>query len=614
MIAPFRDAPAQTPPNVSLNVTFIDEWAIYTLADWESNPDLFHIFIRNNSNEIVKYIFLEMQITLYGCPDPDIPTGEIGWGVTRGKEIMPYGQIIYKNDTEFNEGELMEDRFASEFQEAVVRTGSSLPAGTYTYNFRLLWNPNSRRNYHEAIQIASASQTVVMTMPAAPELLYPGDNTSEGQVILQQYPTFRWNSTGAKAGTPMYYRIKICEKQDNQSNDEAIGNLPLYEVTWDEVMTYYGSPWYLMESGFVFPIMFPYPGSAPSLVSGNSYVWQIYARSERNIRNASAGYNDQSEIFCFQFGESPENIIPPDGGEISVLQPILAWSSVIGAQGYKVRVTNNHGDPDPTVEMNFWEEDVHGNQMSRAPEGGILIPGNNYYWKVRALPDGRWSVPTGFTAIFDGEFSVQVNIPSVDPQLPQFSWTDLNRVNNYTLGIYTAQSPDALLTEITEIAAPFYNYTASDEPLQPNTTYFAKVDAYVNQQLVAVTEYEPFSFEPVDLGGREPPSLTITVPVEDPKHPQFSWSSVPDARQYEVFVNTTVNVSSNIWHGVSTSAEITYPDLAPELQNGNTYFAWVQPQNDTGEPLGAISRVEAFTIPEAASGGGEVLLEIIIGQ
>lgn len=602
---------AQTPA-VSMQVTLMESWAIYTMADYNRNPNLFIVYITNNENDsTVGYVILEMEISVIGCADPSVADGRLYWGVTNGVRLAPSQTITYRNDDSFYDN-IYSDDIRSEFVEAVINTGSALPAGYYQYSFRLCYT-ETRRNWYENVPvIASDYRDVTITQPTAPELIYPGEQTEEGIVIYETNPTFQWLSTSARSDVYIYYRILICEKREGQSNDEAIDNLPFFEVSWQEAGAAPGPPWKVREIGAVFPLTFPYPSSEEAFTAGRKYVWQVFARSERNMSNSSAGFSDESEIFCLQYGELPENLIPAEGGEMDIAQPAFSWSAALRAQGYEVRVSGELEPADPEVETNFWEETVAFNFLDHVPEGGILIPGRVYYWKVRAA-DGDWSTPTNFTARYMGVFNLDILCPEITPLEPQFSWTNITGIDRYDLVIYTSPDPSNVFHTIGDLSMVYYSYLPTDPQLEYNRQYQAKVKAYRENHLILETEYSPFlCHEPRGITGAAP-ELTVTIRQDFPRRPAFTWTPVSGAASYRLYINNSVITSRNIWNTTTSLFNLIYPAEALVLNFGATYFAWVQPLEETGDPMGPHSSVRAFTIPGQQGGGGVVQMEIIIG-
>jgi len=493
---------AQTAPNVTFSppVQFMDDWAIYTLADWESYPDLYTIYIHNNEDATVSGIFMEVEISVFGSIDPELQDGVIAWGITYPIEIPSGGTVMYKNDQDFKYNQLNINEFNEAFEDAVLSTGNSLPAGTYRYQFRLLFDENTPPNYNNAIDLseyypdAICSKEVVITSPNDPELVSPGDASDEGFSIYETNPTFQFLSAGANAGSRIYYSLKICNKAEGQSNDEAIENLPFFELSWDDATEN-------LETGIITPIIYPYPASADNFLNGK-YVWQAFAKSYRNISDPSAGFSGESEIFCFQYGDIPEPVFPPDGSDVIGTTTTFSWTMALGADGYLIRFGDSN---DPTLESYYFDEEVAGTFFDHVPNEVPLVVGETYYWKVKALPFGYWS-----------------------------------EISSFKCGTY-----DELDYEI---------------------------------------------------------EITILIDPMNPTHPKFFWEPVLDAGSYQVFVSNEQNYENYFWDNITLSNNQAYPDDAPALQHGETYFVWLMPLDMVGEIYRDFSLPYTFEIPEIEEG------------
>lgn len=590
------------PPNVTLNVQFMDSWAVYTMADWEDNDNLYTITITNQETNSVRWIFLEMEVFVSGCADPSMPDGRIGWGVTYPNEMEATGSIIYRNNQDFKYNQIQYDEFNDDFEDAVMNTGSTLPAGTYEYRFRLLYDDNTPPNYTQAIEIPNAvsSDQIIITMPNDPELVSPGEATEEGFPIYESNPTFQWLSTGAHAGSRIYFRMIVCNKEEGQSNDEAIQNLPFYEKEWEDLLAFgQNPPWIVEETGFATTLTFTYPSSEENFYNGK-YVWQVFARSERNLTNPSAGFFGESEIFCFQYGDIPQPVYPPCGSEITDRNPSFTWTMALGAQGYQVRIS---GEDDPLVENNYMEEDVSATFIDHVPGEEPLTPGNIYYWKVRAMPFGYWCEPCILVCVepvaIEGEApEMTVIINPMDPTHPTFIWDLVNGASYYRL--FVGDSPD--------ISAYFWSdepvltsliYPESAPPLELGVSYFAWVQPMDadDEPLGEPSVPTPFDIPEEMLGA--PTIVNLISPVDISVYtinPVFTWDPVRDAGYYEICLYSDPDLSDLIWSSDPMGTSLEYPESAEPLEFGNAYWWQVGAFDNQGEALGELSHPASFDI------------------
>ena len=564
-----NEAAAQpTNPDVTLDLQFM-EWAVYTLLDWSTNENLFVITITNNESVPITGVMLEMQILV--ANSPAISNSEIAIGVTYGDdEIGPGQSLIYRNNSDFMDNAIRGSaEYSTAFQDAVFESGSSLPAGDYSYNFRLLYDYEwaagiatsnyPRPGHSSTIEIDQASATLTISQPGNPELIMPGEPTDEGLPVYDMYPYFNWMTSGATGGQIMSYNLIICEKEETQSNNEAIQNLPHYERGWDNAFE-------VQEQGFPTSTGYGYQASDEAFSLGNKYVWQVYVRSARNMENSSAGFTSESEIFCFQYGDIPEPITPPRDGTVSTVTPPFIWSDPTGAPGYQVRVS---GEDDPLVENIYWEEDATTTTLDHVPENEYLVPGNTYFWKVRALPDGAWCEPAQFTVD-----PIEYINPAYDNDemtvLPSFNLSAPQGIGSYEFQISGPEDPE--LNNPNSFFPPSvpYTYTTTEDfPLQPGFTYYWRVLPLTQSgDLIGVLDdYDYIShFNVLEVTNIMPdPGGTIQTLC-----PIFSWTPPSGIESWEIRIQD--NIDEGIQAGITANSYIYPPDAELPLVPGKTYY------------------------------------------
>ena len=580
LVMTFQLLPAQAQvPQVDFQLDFM-QWAVYTVPDWTNNENLWTITITTDEPDMVRGLILEMFIFVAGSPSGI--SGEIGWAYSWGDSVSSAQPLIYRNDDYFREQVVAYDEYSTAFEDEVMATGSSLPAGEYTYHF-LLWYDeewatgqvggiyaNLDRAKSTGHLLDEDQEMVTITQPASPELQQPGEATEEGLSIMDQNPSFYWLTTGASNGSVMFFRIVICEKEELQSNDEAIQNLPFFEITWEEALPF-------TETGITVPYFptFSYPTTAEDLSAGNRYVWQVTVRSERHMQTSSTGFIGESEIFCFQYGESPEPTIPGRDTEVTNVNQNFAWTSALGAnQGYQIRLS---GEDDPTVENDYFEEDVATNSLENPPEDEVLVPGRNYFWKVRALPEGAWCEPSPFNMqqieLINPSFAGEENTVR-----PSFTINAPQGIGSYEFQIAGIDDPDLNSPSIFESPITSYDYTTTEElPLQPGQTYFWRAIP-ISQEGDIIGELEDY----LEISNFTVEDISIINPdeggTETSLAPNFSWSSPLGVESWELQIRDDINqgVQSEI-----TATSFIYPaDAELPLIPGQSYYWRILPVMD----------------------------------
>jgi len=186
----------------------------------------------------------------------------------------------------------------ADIQNILREYGGFLPAGEYEFDIELCDKKNSTLAQLDEPRIL----TITTTQP--PELTYPQDN----QIIYESYPNFQWFSVGARPGLEatesmdaitinIRYHLKIAEKYENQTAEEAIDQIPFFE-TFDISEESSGS------KGI---INFPYPidlTEAEPFLMGKTYCWQVQGVDD--FGRTVGGAHAKSQVFEFTMGGAQE--------------------------------------------------------------------------------------------------------------------------------------------------------------------------------------------------------------------------------------------------------------------------------------------------------------------
>ena len=131
---------------------------------------------------------------------------------------------------------------------------------------------------------------------------------------------------------------------------------------------------------------------ASGILNNNTkYYWRVYAGDNNGWSSASSVWNFTTLLPAIL--SAPVLSSPVDNSTGVVLNPILKWSEVLGAAGYKVKVST-----DPTFASVLDSASVTANQYTVT--AGKLIHNVKYYWKVAAYDlngTGSYSAVWGFT-------------------------------------------------------------------------------------------------------------------------------------------------------------------------------------------------------------------------
>ena len=185
---------------------------------------------------------------------------------------------------------------------------------------------------------------------------------------------------------------------------------------------------------------------------------------------------------------TPSHPSPPDGAPNQSINLLLVWSG---------------GDPDGdsvTYDVYFEADDSSPDDLicddtsSTACDPGTLNYDTFYYWYVVATDEHGattkgpvWNFTTGRAGLLPPPSLLSPSDGAVDVSIqPTFQWSSVSGANRYWLLVAT--DPSALPTDPYVSSCPgcvFEAYTSStsythSSPLQPNTTYYWKVQGFNN--------------------------------------------------------------------------------------------------------------------------------------
>ena len=115
-----------------------------------------------------------------------------------------------------------------------------------------------------------------------------------------------------------------------------------------------------------------------------------------------------------------------------------------------------------------------------------------------------------------------------------------------------------------------------------------------------------FSF---DLSGEN--KVVLEGPLSEESEtllPYFSWETVNGASGYTLTLASDESISTIIYTSDLSEVFLQYPDAAPPLSNGITYYWNVLAKDENGSSIGDISDVGSFITPT-----GTIEIEFIFG-
>ena len=207
-------------------------------------------------------------------------------------------------------------------------------------------------------------------------------------------------------------------------------------------------------------------------------------------------------------------------------------------------------------------------------------------------------------------FIVELELPgngeTATTSKPVFQWGLIEGVSRYEIQVSKIEDFSEILWTSAEIVENSTTYPGSGaEQLSYGQAYFWRVRA-LGESAPLGNFSSPFSF---DLSGENIVKLEGPLAEEsETLFPYFSWISVNGASGYTLTLASDETISTIIYSTEATEVFIQYPQGAPPLNNGITYYWNVIAKDENGSPIGDISDTGSFSTP-----AGSIEVEFMFG-
>tara|TARA_B110000116_G_scaffold241550_1_gene230227 strand:- start:882 stop:3584 length:2703 start_codon:yes stop_codon:yes gene_type:complete len=334
-----------------------------------------------------------------------------------------------------------------------------------------------------------------------------------------------------------------------------------------------------------------------ALTSGNSYYWIVDGLDENG--ESLAGPSAPALLLMPSTDKIP--LISPTGDEqVSNLNPVLKWGSLLGTTSYTLRVGT-----DPEFENIVINNIVSGNETTVSEENR-LNNSTTYFWQVEGATET--AVIISNTGSFVTPSSAELTIQKLEDGAlisvtnPTFSWEAGEGISAFSIRF--ADNPDFSESWNFQIGATNFEYPA-EPTLAFNTPYYWQISPLNNEgsPIGGWTVSRNFSISAAFIVELELPG---NGEVATTSNPTFQWGVIEGAVKYEIQISNLEDFSEILW----SSSEIvenstTFPGSGAEpLNYGQSYFWHVRALGEEA-PLGDYSIPFSFDL----SGENKVELE-----
>ncbi|RMZ50014.1 hypothetical protein EB821_00155 [Candidatus Marinimicrobia bacterium PRS2] len=333
------------------------------------------------------------------------------------------------------------------------------------------------------------------------------------------------------------------------------------------------------------------------LSSGNSYYWIVDGLDENG--ESLAGPSNSAMIVMPSTDNIP--LISPIGDEqVSNLNPVLKWGSLLGTTSYTLRV-----GADPEFENLLINTIVSDNEITISEENRL----NNsitYFWQIEGATET--AVIISNTGSFVTPSFVELSIQELEDEVvisvtnPSFSWEAGEGISAFSIRF--SDKSDFSVGWNFQIGATNFQYPG-EPPLTFDIPYYWQVSPLNNEgsPIGGWTSSRSFSISAAYIVELELPGNGEVATTSKPK---FQWGVIEGAAKYEIQVSNLEDFSEIMWSSAEIIENSTpYPGSGSEpLNYGQTYFWHVRALGEEAT-LGDYSTAFSFYL----SGENKVELE-----
>ncbi len=294
------------------------------------------------------------------------------------------------------------------------------------------------------------------------------------------------------------------------------------------------------------------------------------------ISASAAGYIGGSRGLTVLDHEPPV-ILTPGATTVNPL-PTITWGALPGAIRYELLLSNLSSG----VNQLIYNTAIIGTQFTPTEKLGI---GRYRVW-VRAIDvvemAGFWSFPKDFKIDTAPTITAPTTAgPTASATFPEISWTEVTDAARYELWVNNLTTGQARVITQTNLVTTSYLATE----VLGSGSYNAFVRAFN-----ASGEFGQWSVAKRFAVLAAPAIVTPTTGGTFDRTPTFTWTAIPGATNYDIWVSSRTTNAVVIRNQFVTATTLT---AATDLANGN-YTVWVRAQN--GSQFSAWSAPRLFSV------------------
>jgi hypothetical protein len=305
--------------------------------------------------------------------------------------------------------------------------------------------------------------------------------------------------------------------------------------------------------------------SCVNLVAGWSIVSPLPPGMSMYTYQQVYNYNNPNIYIVPVTSATPLLVTPGNGAIVEPQQIQFYWATVPEAISYTLWVGTTPGAKDAL----YYTTAHLSNPAGVTGTAATLLPGTTYYATMWAqTPSGDKSTKSTFQTVAMAYLLAPAAGANVSPAT-QFNWTSVPSATDYVLWVGTTPNASNAL---------YYNAgtgTSTSATLLPGTTYYTTLFTFVGSNCTISQS----SFQTEGTAHLTAPALGSTVAPQT----QFSWTSIPGAVNYTLWVGNTPNAKDVLYFTTSHSANPAgVTSTSATLQPGQTYYTTLFTQTATG--------------------------------